>query len=184
MCGKASRFELRPFDPLYGPVVASWVRDRRELAWVAPGTTWPLTAAKVVGWTGPTDRPLLLFAGGEALPCGYAELNPLRDSANQLWIGHLVIDPARRGDGLGRQITRMLVARAFADARIDRVVMIVFPDNAAAVRCYEANGFRGTKREEHCFGPDRRRHSLLRMEITRGEATHVRSSTAAQGLPV
>ena len=175
--------QLRPFDPLYGPAVASWVLDELELLWLAPGTVWPLTAAKVVGWTRPTDRPVLLFEGTESLPCGYAELNPLRDSQAQLWIGHLVIDPARRGGGLGRRFTRMLLAEAFAAPRVERVVMIVFPDNEAAVRCYKACGFRVTRQERHRFPPHRRDHSLLRMEITRAEAVRLSAETAAQELP-
>ena len=37
-------FELRPFDRLFGPTVAGWVRDDAELFWLAPSTPPPLTA--------------------------------------------------------------------------------------------------------------------------------------------
>jgi RimJ/RimL family protein N-acetyltransferase len=175
--------QLRPFDPLYASAVASWVRGEAELLWLAPGTAWPLTAAKVVGWTRPTDRPVLLFEGAQCLPCGYAELNPLRDLKTQLWIGHLVIDPTRRGGGLGQRFTRMLLAEAFAAPWVERAVMIVFPDNEAALRCYEACGFRVTRREQHRFPPHRRHHSLLRMEITRAQVTPPSADTATQKSP-
>ena len=176
--------QLRPFDPLYAPAVASWVRDELELLWLAPSTVWPLTAAKVAGWTGPTDRPVLLFEPGESLPCGYAELNPLRDAKRQLWIGHLIIAPARRGCGLGRRFTRVLVEKAFADSRVQQVIMVVFPDNGPAIRCYKANGFRVVRQERHRFPPSRRVRVMLRMEITRAQALRVLTEPEAQELPL
>ncbi len=154
-----------------------------ELLWLAPGTRWPLTAAKVAGWTGPSDEPLLLFERGQSSPCGYAELNPLRKSESIYWIGHLVIDPTARGRGLGGQFTRLLLDRAFQSRRAERVVMVVFPDNRAAVRCYASVGFKETRIETHRFPPHPGQQSLLRMEITREEASRARHLTAAQELP-
>jgi GNAT superfamily N-acetyltransferase len=164
-------------------LVASWVRDETELLWLAPGTAWPLTADKVCGWTGPTDRPVLLFEGAQSIPSGYAELNPLRESKTQLWIGHLIIAPARRRRGLGRRFTRMLVEDAFSDPRAERVVMIVFPENQPALRCYESVGFRVIRTEQHRFPPHQQERSLLRLEITRAEASYMSSGPAAQELP-
>jgi RimJ/RimL family protein N-acetyltransferase len=175
--------QLRPFDPRYGSTVASWVRDQVELLWLAPGTSWPLTADKVVGWTGPTDRPLLLFEDDRRSPSGYAELNPLRESRTHLWIGHLIIAPDQRGRGLGRRFARMLVDDAFRDTRVQRVVMIVFPDNHAARRCYESTGFRIIRTEQHRFPPHRGARSLLRLEVARGETSPQSQGTAAHELP-
>ena len=175
--------KVQPFDPLFAATVASWVRGPEELVWLAPSTSWPLTAAKVVGWCRPSDRPVLMFDGGDGLPCGYAELNPLRDSRSRLWVGHVVIDPTRRGSGLGQRFTRLLVAKGFADPRVEQVVMIVFPDNEVAIRCYEANGFSVVRHEEHRFPPERRKRSLLRMEITRQVALQMSSQSMAQELP-
>src|SRR5262245_1036734 len=104
--------ELRPFDKLFAPTVASWLPDPREHFWVAPSTPAPLTAAKVVGWIRPEDRPLLLFAAGHLLPYGYAELNPMKADPAALWIGHLVVDPVRRRRGVGAAFVRLLVQTA------------------------------------------------------------------------
>lgn len=175
--------ELRNFDPLYGPTVASWVRDDAELFRLAPSTRWPLTAAKVAAWTRSTDRPVLLFEVVETSPCGYAELNPLRGSRSHLWIGHVVIDPAKRGCGLGKRFTRLLVEDAFADPRVRRLTMLVVPGNQPALRCYQAVGFGITGQERHQFGPGRDDQIMLRLELTRTKALQRLTPAAAQELP-
>lgn len=161
--------QLRPFDKLFAHTVVGWVPDE-ELLWLAPSTLPPLTVDKVIGWTKPTDRPLLLFRDDEPAPCGYAELNPLRSTGQAMWLGHVVIAPALRGQGLGAAFTRRLVAEAFADTRIERVVLIVFPDNEAAIRCYRANGFRQTGEERHRFRPQGSACTMMRLELSRALA--------------
>jgi ribosomal protein S18 acetylase RimI-like enzyme len=171
--------ELRRFDSLFAPPVAGWVADG-ELLWLAPGTTPPLTAAKVVGWTKPTDRPLLLFRENEGLPCGYAELNPMRGSFSAVWLGHVVIDPQLRGRGLGAAFTRRLIEEAFADPVVERIVLIVFPDNQAAIRCYRSTGFAQTGRERHQFISGGPVHTMLRLELPRGLAACCADDAGAQ----
>lgn len=170
---------LCPFDSLFAATVAGWVPDE-ELLWLAPSTVPPLTAAKVVGWTKPPDRPLLLFRGDEPVPCGYAELNALRGASRAVWLGHLVVAPASRGRGLGAAFTRRLVAEAFADARTERIVLIVFPDNEAAIRCYRVNGFCQTGQERHRFRPQGSTHTMLRFELRRGQARSCGEGDRAQ----
>jgi len=157
------------FEPGHGPMVASWVPSEAGLFRLAPSTTSPLTAAKVAGWARPGGQALLLFREGDADPCGYAELNPLRGSNTALWVGHVVIAPEFRGQGLGKRFTRMLVAQGFADPRVERLVMVVFPDNEPALRCYRAVGFRVTSQELHRFRIGGAEHPMLRLEITRAE---------------
>ncbi|MHC4064580.1 MAG: GNAT family N-acetyltransferase [Planctomycetota bacterium] len=173
-------YRIRPFDPLFGPTVAGWVRDDAELFWLAPSTTSPLTAAKVLGWAKPQGRALLLFPEDESLPCGYAELNPLRGSTSQWWVGHVVVAPSLRGRGVGKLFTRLLMEEAFVDRRVDRLVMVVFPDNEAALHCYRAAGFRVTSRERHRFRPNGPDHVMMRLEITRAEAALAMPGAVAQ----
>lgn len=172
--------ELRPFEQLFGPTVAGWVRDEAELFWLAPSTPPPLTAPKVVGWVKPGGRPLLLFREGETLPGGYGELNPLRGSTSRLWVGHVVLAPELRGQGLGKKFARLLVGEGFIDPQVERLVMVVFPENLPALHCYRAAGFRVTVRERHRFQPRGPEHVMLRLEITRAEAARLPAGVEAQ----
>jgi RimJ/RimL family protein N-acetyltransferase len=162
----ASAVKLHPFDPVFGPTVASWADDQEELFWLAPSTPAPLTATAVVNWTKERGHAYLLFAGNRSVPCGYGELNPMRRDPNQFWLGHLIIDPAHRGQGLGRCLTQLLVKRAFRRARARRVILIVFPENAVAVKCYLQCGFRCRGRESHRFRTQPgKSYEMLRLEI-------------------
>ncbi len=171
---------LRPFDKLFAPVVAGWARNDDELFWLAPSTSPPLTARKVIGWTRPKDRPLLLFRDGESEPCGYGELNPLNNSHDHVWVGHVVLAPHLRGCGLGRKLADLLIREAFSDPRVQRLSMVVFPENTAAVRCYEAVGFRLTSREQHRFRPRRDVYTMLRLEVAREDLTSTENNSPAQ----
>ena len=163
-------YTLRPFEPSFASNVASWVRDARELFWLAPGTPYPLTPAKVTGWTRHRGMALLLFGADEALPCGYGELNPVRRDPRHVWLGHLVIDRARRREGLGRELTRSLIRWTFQRGRVDRLTLVVFPDNVPAINCYRDCGFRLRGEEFQRFQNLAEPQRLLRFEMRAADA--------------
>jgi RimJ/RimL family protein N-acetyltransferase len=111
-------------------VVGGWAsftgaleRTREALA-VDPGTTeWGprlfLTDTELVGWGGFKGAP----AAG-AVEVGYE------------------IAPSRQGRGLATAALRALVAEAFADANVERVIAHTLPERNASNRVLEKVGFR------------------------------------------
>lgn len=161
-----STYVLDRFDPRLAASVASWVRSADELFMLAPSTPPPLTASKVRVWTQQHGEPLMFRESATGALVGYAELNPMRRDRSHLWIGHVIVDPARRGQGLGFALTRALLDRAFDMQRAERVTLVVFPENQAAVECYRAAGFRIHGEEtQRLLGPVRHCR-LLRMEMS------------------
>ncbi len=158
---------LSAFDNLYAARLASWVRSDSELIWLAPGTVPPLSATKVVGWGRRAEHRLLFWNEAGVDPIGYAELNRMPVDPDQVWIGHCILDPAVRGRGFGERFVHALLSRAFGALGVQAVVLVVFPDNVAAIRCYRKNGMIITGREEKHFKTTRRRHEFLRMAIDR-----------------
>jgi RimJ/RimL family protein N-acetyltransferase len=154
--------QLRPFDPGRAVLVVSWVGGAQETRWLAPRSTPPLTAAKVRAWAGPGRDPLMLVAPDEPQPLAYGEVNVLNERRHEYWLGHLIVDPRRRGGGLGTRLTELLLQRAFGHHRARRVSLVVFPENAAAIACYRAAGMREDGFEVHYFTPYRRHERLLR----------------------
>lgn len=171
---------LTPFAPSYAEDITSWVRDERELTWLAPGTVPPLTPEKVVAWGKDRDRRLLLWQPGADEPIGYAELNKMPVYAAQMWIGHFVLDPRRRGRSLGHCFAAALLASAFLECAATEVLLVVFPDNRSAIRCYERSGFQVAGQETKFFKTTQREHLFLRMSIT---ATRFYQMAAAGRLP-
>lgn len=166
-----ARLRLRRFQRDYAPAVASWVRDAKELFLLAPQTPGPLTAQKVASWCTPENKrqPWLLWNEELDETAGYGELNPLSSSSGHWWIGHFLVAPAARGQGLGQRFARLLLAQAFGQHSAHMVSLVVFPNNLAAIRCYQRAGFRHNGSEQRLFGVSGRVHTLLRMTITQTE---------------
>ena len=171
---------LSHFDALFAPTIASWPSTKSELMWLAPGTRAPLTAAKVVAWAKPGGYRLLYWAGG-ATPAGYAEINPMNGMRGQWWIGHFVIDPNLRGRGLGRRFFHELVRVAFESLAAEQMLLVVFPENEAAIRCYEHGGMTVEGREQKRFANTRQRHTFLRMTLRRVRYQKTRQYAALRG---
>jgi RimJ/RimL family protein N-acetyltransferase len=106
-----------------------------------------------------------MFGPGESLPCGYGEINPMRTDPGHSWLGHLLIDPARRGTGLGSRLTNELVRWAFDLGGAGRLSLVVFPENLPAVACYHRCGFQLRGEETQQFNNQGPRHTLLRFEM-------------------
>lgn len=167
---------LSAFDNLYAARLASWVRSDSELTWLAPGTVPPLSASKVARWGQRAEHRLFFWHEVCSDPIGYAELNKMPTEPDQMWIGHCILDPAVRGQGLGERFVHGLLSRAFDALGMQAVVLVVFPDNAAAIRCYRKNGMIITGREEKHFKTTRRRHEFLRMGIDRNHFERLRAA--------
>ncbi len=161
----AASFYLTRYEPPAAAAICSWVRSATELKFLAPGTTHPLTAEKVAAWGRDRANRLLLCAADQSQPIGYGELNPMAHRADQMWIGHLIVNPNVRGAGIGRRFTQALLARAFLQFGAAEVLLLVFPDNRPALACYEACGMVVTGREHKSFEATGRRHLFLRMSI-------------------
>ena len=161
--GHVDALRLVPFDPRSAGHVLSWVRGARDTYWLAPRTRPPLTAEKLLAWSGQGHNPFALVDSRSPGPLGYGEVNLLNEKRREYWLGHLIVEPQRRGQGLGRRLTELLLRHAFERLAARRVSLVVFPDNVAAVGCYRAAGMQDDGYETHLFAAYRRRVRLLRM---------------------
>ena len=154
---------LARFEPEWAACVISWVRDAREAYWLAPKTAPPLTPEGLLRWQEPGHAPFLLWEMAGTKPVGYGEVNRLNVRQGHYWLGHLVVDPGRRGRGYGVQLTRLLLKEAFARRGARRVTLVVFPENQAALACYRSAGMLDDGYEWHSFPVYGRRECLLRL---------------------
>lgn len=166
---------LARFAPGKAGAVAAWAPTAHDLFWLAPKTYPPLTAAKVIAWTGDGACPLLMYRDEEAEPLGYVELNPMPGDRGHHWMGHCVVDSGRRGEGLGQKLVELLVRYAFEHRAAERVSLVVFPDNVGAVRCYRRCGFIDVGTQTKFFYPTGRQHTMLQMSIDRARYCAIRA---------
>lgn len=98
-----------------------------------------------------------------AIPLAYGEVNLLDRRRREYWLGHLIVDPAQRGRGLGAALARLLARRAFGELSARRVTLVVFRENRSAIRSYRRAGFIDDGFETHAFPAYDRVEDLLRM---------------------
>lgn len=159
------RWRLARFALDHAAQVASWVQSDEELYRLAPSCSTPITASKVAGWTRRSGEAYLLCRGSDPDFCGYGEINQFSQRGDCCWLGHLLIDPARRGCGAGRALTELLVRVATRRFSAKMIVLVVFPENEAAIRCYERCGFVYRRDEFHRFAGRTGAQRLLRFEL-------------------
>lgn len=157
--------QLQRFTCADAQTVAGWITPG-ESYWLAPRSRPPLTARTVISW-GEAEGERFLLLDGQSTPTGYGEINRLALQHHVYWLGHLIVNPQRRGEGYGRLLTRLLIDHAFMLMAARRVTLVVFPENAAAIACYEAAGMHRDGFETHFLPAYRRRVRLVRMAIDR-----------------
>ncbi|MFQ5415054.1 MAG: GNAT family N-acetyltransferase [Phycisphaerae bacterium] len=162
----AGPLRLRLAAPGDRAVIAGWVTSERELLWLAPSASLPLTTQVVAGWAKPGGEALVAVRDNRGDPIAYAELNPMRGERAHYWLGHVVVTPAYRGRGVGRAFVTALLDRAARRVAARFVSLVVFPANTAAIRCYVRAGFRMLGEEYHRFARGGPKHRLMRLRAT------------------
>ncbi len=94
-----------------------------------------------------------------------------------MWIGHFLLDPTYRGQSYGIRFAEALLATAFLEYNVSDVLLVVFPDNIPAVRCYQRVGMEIKGTERKFFKATGREHLFLRMAIN---LNHYRQLAAAR----
>jgi ribosomal protein S18 acetylase RimI-like enzyme len=162
--------ELRParWDDLC--LLPTWITSPEQLRiWAGPSLPWPLTEPALRAYADqPSDVQLIWTAVTvpHAEPVGHACLL-VREGGSQGRLSRVLVDPARRGEGLGRALVATAVRTAFAATGIDTLTLGVYRHNVAAVRLYESVGFTEVGRAPAAFEVDGERWTAIEMVLTR-----------------
>lgn len=137
---------LRPYiHALDFDVIKNWITDPRAHAmWSANQIPFPLEKASfeaaleaVALKSG--DAPFVATADdGEAIGFFCYAVSP---ESREGKLKFVVVSPEYRGRGYGREMLALAVKYAFEFTGADAVQLNVFPENAAALRCYQRAGF-------------------------------------------
>ncbi len=127
--------EFTAFEAAHAAVVAGWPSSAEEsLRWCSRAEVTPDVVA---GWAAAPDV-VAYVAVDNGEPVAYGELW-LDDEEAEAELARLIVAPAYRGRGLGRELVTRLTAAALDHH--PAVFMRVHPDNAPALRCYAAAGY-------------------------------------------
>jgi ribosomal protein S18 acetylase RimI-like enzyme len=100
----------------------------------------PFPPDRVRRWWADADvLPSLMVSDAHAASVGYCEVR-VDDAEDEVELARLIIDPARRRSGFGRQLVMQLLNAARVTGK-RACLLRVAPDNAAALGLYRAVGF-------------------------------------------
>lgn len=73
---------------------------------------------------------------------------PRKADKSDARLGFVIVDDKKRGKDYGKQMVRLAVQYAFDVLNVQKVSLGVFENNAPAIGCYEACGFRNVHLEQ------------------------------------
>jgi ribosomal protein S18 acetylase RimI-like enzyme len=128
--------QLAPFEHRYASLVLSWATSRAELSDWASLAALP-SQEIFVEWLADPDCHAWLLCDRE--PIAYAELW-VSEQESEVEIAHVLVSPARRDQGVGRQLVRLLIEEGQRFS-VTTAWVRVAPANMRAARCYQGAGF-------------------------------------------
>lgn len=168
------RVRLTAVEPGDLPLIARWYRDGRFNRLFDAEAAMPKTERAVAEHIENQQKSKTAFAFAirplerEDL-LGYAEIDGIIWAQGAGWIAIAIGEAAQRGQGIGTDAMRLLLAFAFEELNLRRVQLTVFSYNTAALRLYERLGFvrEGVFRE--FLQRDGQLHDMILMGMLRRE---------------
>jgi RimJ/RimL family protein N-acetyltransferase len=160
---------LRSYRSEDAAVIVSWVKDEAALRrWTSDrfaDTPYPLPPERFDRYyQDPSQHYFPCSAEENGRLAGHILLRWTDEETRTLRLGFVIVDDARRGEGLGRRMVEAACRRGYAEMDARRITLGVFENNPAALRCYTAAGFRPCGEKVQPIGGERWR--CIEMELT------------------
>ncbi len=179
--------ELIPFTEDHFAELASWFANEREVVlWVGPATTHPVDAIQLASFlaegrsTPPLRHCWMATDGTELL--GHVHLRYDWRNGNAT-ISGVAIAPRHRRRGHAAPMLDLVIRKAFADPRIERLDLNVFTINTIAIHLYERLGFTREGVQRSCVRVGDERWDRLTMSILRRRRRHQPETEALPRTP-
>ena len=133
-----AKADLVPFTGEFSGRVTSWIDSEETYCNMTGKQEYPPPENVVASWQRVDIKAYLLMAHGQ--PVAYGEIwdRPVELAAE---IGHLIVDPAKRGRGYGTKMLNLLSMRAAHNARVSKVVLNFHEGDETVLGCYLKAGF-------------------------------------------
>ena len=148
--------KLREYNPDQDfDTIKNWISDERTHAlWCANRTDYPLNSKSFADLLEDVsvscgDTPFVVTDEGDK-PIGFFCYSLNKDT-NEGMLKFVIVDPEKRGIGLGKEMIRRAVRYAFDTSKAERVQLMVFTENNRAQKCYESVGFRERHTDPDAF---------------------------------
>lgn len=138
---------IRPYKTTDAASIQNWIKNPREHAlWCANLMDYPITdermAAMHAEYNAQGEGGLFTGLNASGTPVGFFAVMRADYKINNAHLGFIIIDPAQRGQGYGKEIVHMAVRYCFYMLFTTSVTLKVYDMNEIAYRCYQTVGFK------------------------------------------
>lgn len=137
--------ELRPTAAGDLETILGWVENNQEMVmWSGLTFTWPLEYGQLARYLDNPNRTYWSAVDTAAKKLmGHASLL-IDNDADLMRVGFIIVDPGRRGRGVGRELVDAVVRQGFQASTLPVMKLGVYSHNTAALDLYESLGFKRT----------------------------------------
>ncbi len=130
---------LRPYKEKDAEEILSWCKDERSFYQWTAGVLgeYPLSGEQF----GQLGSLMRFTALDDKDVAGFFTLRNPRETLDEVRFGFVIIDPEKRGKGLGKEMLRLGLDFAKIVYKAQKASLGVFENNESAYHCYKAAGF-------------------------------------------
>lgn len=168
---RGTRVGLGPRDPSMLDALTRWINifeTRRTLS-----DPRPVTRAEEEAWLSQTPQDhevvFVIYDLEDMAPVGVTNLFNIDHRHQRCELGISILDPDRRGKGLGTEAVRLVTDYAIHGLEMHNVELAAYEYNWAGLRAYAKAGFKesGRRREAHLY--QGKRWDLIFMDVVASE---------------
>lgn len=137
---------IRPYRSRDFFNIKQWISSEEEhMLWCANLFDYPVTAealeSKRCEMDEKTDGSLFTALDQQGKPIGFFAVMRVDYKMNNAHLGFIIIDPALRGKGVGKELVSLALWYCFTMLSVASVTLKVYDKNESAHQCYQTAGF-------------------------------------------
>lgn len=170
---RGEKVALGPLDPSMLPSFTRWINDFATLRTLGLKPR-PITAAEEERWyqqaTSAEDIAFFaIYDLSDMALVGSTDLHSISARHKTCEVGIAILDPERRGRGLGSEAVRLITDYAFHALSMHNVQLSVLAFNEAGIRAYRKAGFQEYGRRREAILHNRQRWDIVYMDVLASE---------------
>ena len=137
---------IRPYKTTDAASIQGWISNTKEHAlWCANLIKYPVSQEQLETmhskYNAQGEGGMFTALNTEGKPIGFFVVMRADYKTNNAHLGFIIIDPALRGQGYGKELVHMAVRYCFCMLHTASVTLKVYDINEVAHRCYRTVGF-------------------------------------------
>lgn len=129
--------------------VRSWINSEETWEALVPGREFPPPDNVVESWQTAKVMAYVLMSDNRIVAYGELRNKPQRLAVE---IGHILVDPFKRGQGFGTKLVELLYHRAAKRPSVSQVLINLLGENQEELGCYFNAGFEIVGTTSHTTG--------------------------------